>query len=262
MTLENSPVQPALPHAIAPAQDPATAAPARRVDIAIVGAGAAGLFATAWAGRTARGRGLTPSIVAVDGARKLGAKILVAGGGRCNVTHWQVADTDFVGSTPPAIRKVLARFTVDDTVSFFKAAGVELKREDTGKLFPVTDSARTVLDALVREATGCGATLLHPARVEAIVRDADGFLVTTSAGPLRAARVILCTGGKSLPKSGSDGWGHALAMSLGHSLTSPIVPALVPLTLPAGHWITELSGLTLPTELVLSTASGKRTTTG
>ena len=256
MTPENGSVQPSPSHTAATAR--AAAAPARRVDIAIVGVGAAGLFAAAWAGRTAQARGLTPSIVAVDGARKLGAKILVAGGGRCNVTHWRVADTDFAGSTPPAIRKVLARFTVDDTVAFFKAAGVELKREDTGKLFPVTDSARTVLDALVREASRSGVMLMHPARVEAVARDADGFLLTTSAGPLRSARVILCTGGKSLPKSGSDGGGHALAAALGHSLTSPIVPALVPLTLPTSHWITELSGLTLPTELILSTASGKR----
>jgi hypothetical protein len=232
----------------------------RRVDIAIVGAGAAGLFAAAWAGRTARDRGLSPAIVAVDGARKLGAKILVAGGGRCNVTHWRVAETDFAGSTPPAIRKVLARFTADDTVAFFKAAGVELKREDTGKLFPVTDSARTVLDALIREATRSGATLVHPARVDTISRAADGFLLATSAGPLHAARVILCTGGRSLPKSGSDGGGHALAMGLGHSLTTPIVPSLVPLVLPPGHWITELSGLTLPTELALSSATGKRLT--
>ena len=242
------------------AQVAAPAAFARAADIAIVGCGAAGLFAAAWAGRTARDRGRMLSIVAADGARKLGAKILVAGGGRCNVTHWRVADTDFAGSTPPAIRKVLARFTVDDTVAFFKAAGVELKREDTGKLFPVTDSARTVLDALVREATRGGAVLVHPARVESIARDADGFLIATSAGPLRAARVILCTGGKSLPKSGSDGAGHALATSLGHSLTSPIVPALAPLLLPAGQWITALSGLTLPTELILSSATGKRLT--
>jgi predicted Rossmann fold flavoprotein len=258
MTLENSPLQPAPPGAAAPGDDAVADRPARQVDIAIVGAGAAGLFAAAWAGRAARSRGQTPSIVAVDGAPKLGAKILVAGGGRCNVTHWKVADTDFAGSTPPAIRKVLARFTVEDTVAFFEAAGVELKREDTGKLFPVTDSARTVLDALVREATRSGVTLEHPARVASIVREAAGFLVTTSAGPIRAGRVILCTGGRSLPKSGSDGSGHALATALGHSLTSPIVPALVPLVLPPGHWITELSGLTLPTELVLSAASGKR----
>jgi predicted Rossmann fold flavoprotein len=233
-------------------------APLQRIGIAIVGAGAAGLFAAAWAGRAARDRGLSPEIVAVDGARKLGAKILVAGGGRCNVTHWRVAETDFAGSTPPAIRKVLARFTADDTVAFFKGAGVELKREETGKLFPVTDSARTVLDALVREATRAGAKLVHPARVDTITRAADGFQLATSAGPLHASRVILCTGGKSLPKSGSDGGGHALAISLGHSLTSPIVPALVPLVLPPGHWITELSGLTLPAELVLAAATGKR----
>ena len=263
MTPENQPLHSTPPLGGEPAPTPAAGKPdraLRHVDIAIVGAGAAGLFAAAWAGRTAQDRGLVPAIVAVDGARKLGAKILVAGGGRCNVTHWRVADTDFAGSTPPAIRKVLARFTVDDTVAFFKAAGVELKREDTGKLFPITDSARTVLDALVREATRSGATLMHPARVDTLARDSDGFLITTSAGPLRAARVILCTGGKSLPKSGSDGGGHALALALGHSLTSPIVPSLVPLVLPAGHWITELSGLTLPTELVLSSATGKRLT--
>ena len=263
MTPENPPLQPSPPLDREPASTTASAAwkpemAGRRVDIAIVGAGAAGLFAAAWAGRTARESGRMLSIVAVDGARKLGAKILVAGGGRCNVTHWRVADTDFAGSTPPAIRKVLARFSVDDTIAFFRAAGVELKREDTGKLFPVTDSARTVLDALIREAIHSGATLMHPARVESIARDADGFLVATSAGPLRAGRVILCTGGRSLPKSGSDGGGHALAASLGHSLTAPIVPALVPLVLPPGHWITELSGLTLPTELVLATTTGKR----
>jgi predicted Rossmann fold flavoprotein len=70
--------------------------------------------------------------------------------------------------------------------------------------------------------------------------------------------VILCTGGRSLPKSGSDGGGFLLAESLGHSLTSPIVPALVPLVLPAGHWITALSGLTLPTEVALASATGRR----
>jgi len=234
------------------------AAPERRVDLAIVGSGAAGLFAAIWAGRAAQERATPLSILALDGARKLGAKILVAGGGRCNVTHWQVTETDYAGSTAPAIRKVLGRFTVDDTVKFFTQAGVDLKREDTGKLFPVTDSARTVLDALLREATGGGAELMHPARVEAIARDSAGFLLMTSAGDFRASRVILCTGGKSLPKSGSDGGGHAIATSLGHSLTQPLVPALVPLLLPSGHWITEFSGLTLATEMILASATGKR----
>ena len=227
-------------------------------DILVIGSGAAGLFAATWAGRRARESGRQLAIVAVDGARKLGAKILVAGGGRCNVTHWQVSEADYAGSTPPAIRKVLKRFTVDDTVQFFRESGVEMKREETGKLFPVSDSARTVLDALVREARVAGAALMHPARVTGVEREAEGFRVAIDTGSIHARRVILCTGGKSLPKSGSDGGGFALATSLGHSLTAPIVPALVPLVLPQGHWIADLSGLTLPAEIVLSADSGKR----
>jgi predicted Rossmann fold flavoprotein len=227
-------------------------------DVLVIGTGAAGLFAATWAGRATRDAGRPLSIVAVDGAKKLGAKILVAGGGRCNVTHWRVSEADFAGSTPAAIRKVLRRFTVADTVAFFREAGVEFKREDTGKFFPVTDSARTILDALVQGAEAAGALLVHPARVEALDAIDQTFRATTSAGPITARRVILCTGGKSLPKSGSDGGGYRLAQDLGHSLTAPIVPALVPLLLPAGHWITTLSGLTLPTEVSLLAASGKR----
>ena len=227
-------------------------------DVLVVGAGAAGLFAATWAGRTASAAGRPLAIVAVDGARKLGAKILVAGGGRCNVTHEQVHEGDYAGSTPPAIRKVLRRFGVAETVRFFAAAGVALKREDTGKLFPVTDSARTVLEALVAAAGAAGATIVHPARVTTIDRVDGGFVTTTTAGPIRSRAVVLCTGGKSLPKSGSDGGGLQLAAALGHSLTSPIVPALVPLVLPPEHWITTLSGLTLPTEIVLGAATGRR----
>jgi predicted Rossmann fold flavoprotein len=227
-------------------------------DILVVGAGAAGLFAATWAGRTARDAARPCAIMAVDGAKKLGAKILVAGGGRCNVTHWQVTEQDFAGGTPPAIRKVLRRFTVADSVAFFRDAGVELKREETGKLFPVTDSARTVLDALVGEAERAGTRLVHPARVSSLATTDGGFRATTTAGDIAARRVILCTGGKSLPKSGSDGGGYELARGLGHSLTSPLVPALVPLLAPPGHWVTELSGLTLPAEMILLSATGKR----
>ena len=229
------------------------------VDILVVGAGAAGLFAATWAGRTAAAAGQPLSIVAVDGAKKIGAKILVSGGGRCNITHHAVSEADYAGGTPPAIRKVLRRFTVADTVRFFAESGVEFYREaDTGKLFPVTDSSRTILDALVREAVATGVRLIHPARVTAVGPTETGFRVTTSAGEVLAKRVILCMGGKSLPKSGSDGSGFDLARSLSHSLTDPIVPALVPLVLPAEHWITSLSGLALPAMLTLRSGSGKR----
>jgi predicted flavoprotein YhiN len=147
---------------------------AARSDILVIGAGAAGLFAATWAGRTAGAAGRPVSITALDTARKLGANILVAGGGRCNVTHQRVSEADYAGSSPAAIRKVLRRFTVADTVAFFRAAGVALKTEVTGKLFPTSDSARTVLDALVREATKAGGRLLHPARVTALAKPAAG----------------------------------------------------------------------------------------
>ena len=235
-----------------------TADPGRTLDLAVVGAGAAGLFAAVWAGRTAQADGVPLRIAAFDGAARLGAKILVAGGGRCNVTHWKVDDTDYAGSTPPAIRKVLRRFGVERTTAFFAELGVELKREDTGKLFPVTDDAHTVLDALLQAARSAGARLVHPERIARIERTADGFVLDAASGPIAARRVILCTGGKALPKSGSDGAGLAIAQSLGHSLTEHVVPALVPLRLAEGHWITALSGLTVPAELVLRAGTGKK----
>src|SRR6187431_2157241 len=100
--------------------------------IAVIGAGAAGLMAAITAARAApRAR-----VVALDGATRLGAKILIAGGGRCNVTHHAVTERDFHGSTPAAIRRVLRAFDVEATRAFFEAEGVPLKREPTGKLFP------------------------------------------------------------------------------------------------------------------------------
>ena len=229
-----------------------------QTDVAVVGVGAAGLFAATWAGRAQATAGRPPSVVGLDGARKLGAKIIVSGGGRCNVTHWRVDERDFAGSTSPAIRKVLGRFTVEQTIAFFTSSGVAFYREaDTGKLFPESDSARSILDALLREAGAAGVALLHPAKVTLIERDGDRFRVDTTAGSLIARKVILCTGGKSLPKSGSDGSGFALATMLGHSITAPVVPALVPLVLPADHFIRALTGLALPCRFTLFSPKGK-----
>jgi len=233
---------------------------------AVLGAGAAGLMAAIWTARTLRARGDPPTVIALDSARSLGAKVLVAGGGRCNVTHHAVSHRDYAGSTPASIRAVLRRFSVTDTIDFFLAQGVELKREETGKLFPTTDRARTVLDALLSAASDAGVELRHPWRVESVHDEADHFLIERTPTPdlaqapitLRAKRIILATGGKSLPKSGSDGHGYSIARSLGHSITPRILPALVPLTLPQTHFIRDLSGLSLPTTLELRSSTSKR----
>lgn len=223
-------------------------------EVAIVGAGAAGLFAGIFAGRAAPHR----RIVLLDGAKKLGAKILVAGGGRCNVTHDEVSPDAYAGGSRNAIKKVLRRFDVPQTTAFFAEMGVTLKREPTGKLFPTTDSAHTILDALLRAVRESGAVIRHPARVDWVQREGAGFLIGGEWGALRAGKLVLATGGRALPKSGSDGGGYALAQSLGHTLTDRVFPALVPLILPEGHFVRALSGITVWATLEVRTGTGKR----
>ncbi len=251
-------------------------------DIAVIGAGAAGLFAAIWAGREAKALGIPARIIALDGAKKLGAKILVAGGGRCNVTHHAVDESAYAGTSRKSIRKVLLRFGVDQTVAFFREMGVELKREDTGKLFPVADDGRVVLDAILRAAADAGVELRHPWRVASTSReasregeseramfaiardwafegeDADLRRPPGEEGVLLARRLILATGGKALPKSGSDGGGYAFARALGHTLTDHVFPALVPLTTPKDWFLTALSGITLPARVEVVSSTGKR----
>src|SRR5262245_27206125 len=208
--------------------------------------------------QAARG-GRCREVTALDGARRLGAKILVSGGGRCNVTHHAVDETAFAGSTRPAIRKVLRRFGVEQTTGFFAELGLALKREETGKLFPVGDRARVVLDDLLRAAREAGVRLLHPWRVEAVERNDSGFRLTSAAGETLAAdRVVLATGGRSLPKTGSDGHGYALARGLGHSVTPRVFPALVPLRLPGAHPLVALTGLSAPVRLEVRSVTGRR----
>ncbi len=222
-------------------------------DILIIGAGAAGLMAAVFAVRCAPAGS---SVVLLDGAKRIGAKILVSGGGRCNVTHDVVLPEDYAGSKRNQIAKVLRTFSVGNTVAFFRELGVGLKREDTGKLFPTTDHAMTVLNALWTGVEEAGAKVLADHRVSAIRRDDEGFTVTTNHGDLQAKRVILATGGRSLPKTGSDGLGYAFARSLGHTVTQT-TPALVPLVLEKDHWLTKLSGLALEVELAVVSGSGK-----
>lgn len=212
-------------------------------DIAIIGAGAAGLTAAIFARRAAA----EARIVALDGAPKIGAKILISGGGRCNVTHHVVSADDFNGNRN-AIAKVLRTFPVAETVAWFEEMGVTLQREETGKLFPTTDKARTIVDALLRECADVEIRTRY--RVEAIDR---GFVINDE---LEARRVILATGGRSVPKTGSDGRGYALVQSLGHSVTE-VFPALVPLLLEEGHWLTSLSGISTDAELSVRSGTGR-----
>ncbi|MEK6371081.1 MAG: aminoacetone oxidase family FAD-binding enzyme [Acidobacteriota bacterium] len=217
-------------------------------DVAVVGAGAAGLMAAIFAGRAGA------RVIALDSAPKIGAKILISGGGRCNVTHDMVTAADFNGSRN-AIAKVLRTFDVPETVAFFESLGVRLKREETGKLFPMSDRARDVVEALLRAAADAGVEIVTAARVLAV--GSSPFAVETANGQrLTANRVVLAAGGKSVPKTGSDGSGYALARALGHTVTKTF-PALVPLVVLRDHWITALSGTSVDAELSVKSPTGR-----
>ena len=224
-----------------------------RIDIGIVGGGAAGLMAAIAAGRAAP----DARVVVFDGAARIGAKILIAGGGRCNVTHREVEALDFHGSSRNAIAKILRSLPISETIEFFRGIGVELKEEETGKLFPTTDRAQTVLDALLGACSDAGAEVRTGARVIAIEPRGEELVLSLGSGEeIVARRVVLATGGRSVPKTGSDGAGYELVRHLGHSIV-PTFPALVPLMLPAGHWLTELRGASCNAEVRVRGESGK-----
>ncbi|MDR1990074.1 MAG: aminoacetone oxidase family FAD-binding enzyme, partial [Acidobacteriaceae bacterium] len=218
-----------------------------RPDVLIVGAGAAGLATAIFT------RQLNPSIsvTLLDGSARPGAKILVSGGSRCNVTNVHVSERDYWGGHPAFIRRVLRALTVPDTVAAFARLGVTLHEEHDGKLFPDSNRSRDVLNALLGECQRLGVTLLGSHLVTAVARHDDGFSVHTSATVLHARRLVLATGGRALPKSGSDGAGYAFARALGHTIV-PTTPALAPLVLDRNDNVhRHLSGVSHDAELTL-----------
>jgi predicted Rossmann fold flavoprotein len=228
-----------------------------RADVVIVGAGAAGLATAIFLERLAP----RTSVILLDTARRPGAKILVSGGSRCNVTNTVVTERDYWGGSRAVIRRVLRALPVAQTVTFFAELGVPLHEEAGGKLFPDSNRSRDVLEALLREVNSSGAILQGGSRVTGIERgrgcfemaiDGTNAIPSRSTTRLTAARIVLATGGQSLPKSGSDGGGYTFARSLGHTIV-PTTPALVPLLLDevdaAIH--AELSGVSHDVELAV-----------
>lgn len=210
-------------------------------DVIIIGAGAAGMMAAAHAAE------LGHRVLLLEKNRKVGVKILMSGGTRCNLT--QATDkrgiVDAFGENGAFLHSALARLSPEEVVGWFEQMGVATKVEETGKIFPASDSAVDVQQALLRAIQQSGVTLSAETTVESISkRDAGGFDVATSSGLHSARQILITTGGKSYPGCGTTGDGYAWAKGLGHTIVRPR-PALVPLTAPQGWW-TELSGLTMP----------------
>ena len=205
-------------------------------DVVVVGAGAAGLATAIFVAR----RAPHARVVVIDGARRLGAKILISGGGRCNITNRDVSSADYWGGDRRVIASVLRAFPASRTVSFFEEIGVPLHEEERGKLFPDSNQARSVLDALLGELAGRKVEV-RAGEAAKDVRPGASWLVVTTSGTLSARHVVLATGGLSVPRTGSDGHGLSMAASLGHTLV-PTTPALAPLIV-RGDFHGALSGV-------------------
>ena len=224
-------------------------------DVIVVGAGAAGLFA-ALAARGALAADGTftvpergPSVLLLDGQDSPGRKILISGGGRCNVANIRASERDFTSNAPNALRSILREFPTESVQRFFQGRGVQLECEPMGKLFPVSGKARDVLDALLLAVELAGAKRRFGHEVREIVRDDEGWRVDG----LRAGRVIVATGGRSVPATGSTGFGYKVARDVGHTLV-PTIPALAALL---GTPREELAGVTLPTILTVVDRDGR-----
>jgi predicted Rossmann fold flavoprotein len=210
-------------------------------DAIIAGAGAAGLMAAIHAAE--RGR----RVLLLEKGKKPGVKILMSGGTRCNITHDCDARgiVEAFGANGKFLHSALAYLGPRETIAFFNAEGVATKVEDTGKIFPVSDRALDVLDALLKRLARSGATLALTEPLKDIELGAEGgFRVCTSSRTLTAERVLITTGGKSYPGCGTTGDGYAIAQKFGHTIVATR-PALVPLTVQAG-WVGELRGITIP----------------
>ena len=221
-------------------------------DLLIVGAGAAGLTAAIQAARTSPGL----DILIVERSRRPGAKLLVSGGGRCNICNTRARSTDFSSASPGVVSAVLRQFSAPDSRGLFASLGLALAEEGQGKLYPASRRADDVLDCLMREVERLGVRWRKGEQVMEIVPRGIGFQVRTSEAELEARRVILAAGGMSLPKSGSDGSGLRLARALGLRLVEPCVPSLSALRLPPEHPLLDLAGVTCPVTLRLAPAGG------
>lgn len=181
---------------------------------------------------------------------KPGAKIRVSGGGRCNLLPSEAAVDDFhTGGSRQAMRNVLLSWPLSDVRAFFEEdLGIPLRLEPSGKIFPASEQPQDVVTALLGELGRVGGTLRTRSRVGSIRKDGDRFRLRLDDGdPVETDRVVLATGGLSLPKSGSDGGGLALARALGHEL-APTFPVLVPLTTGDPAW-QSLPGVSVPATL-------------
>lgn len=216
---------------------------ARIFDVAVIGAGAAGMMCALTAGQ--RGR----SVVVLDHAKAPGEKIRISGGGRCNFTNIHAGPKNFLSANPHFAKSALARFTPSDFIAMVEKHGIAWHEKTLGQLF-CDDSARDIIRMLLDEMRAGGVELRLGTEIGAVEKGADSFRIATSDGLVEARALVMATGGKSIPKMGATGFAYRIAEDFGLQLTETR-PGLVPLTLEPNLLaeLSPLSGIAVEAEL-------------
>ena len=207
--------------------------------IIVVGGGAAGFFAAITYAEATPGA----TVTLLEKSPQFLSKVRISGGGRCNLTHACFAPRELSDHYPRGGSALLAPFQIfqpRDTIAWFESRGVKLKTEPDGRMFPVTDSSKTIIDCLLGAAQAAGVELVANRAPERVSRCADGGfeLGFDNGEPLRCEHLLLATGGCRVPAAGQ------LAVSLGHTLEPP-VPSLFTFDI-ADPWLRELAGVSVP----------------
>lgn len=211
-------------------------------DVLILGAGAAGLYCAFSAGQ----RGL--SVLVLESANKPGKKILMSGGGRCNFTNLDVGPANYLSANPHFCKSALARYRPERFIALVERHGIAYHEKELGQLF-CDDSSKQILQMLLDECAAAGVRILTSAAAESVDAIDGGYRVQTAQGHYSARKLVVATGGLSIPTLGGSDFGYRLARHFGHTVL-PTRPGLVPLTLsgkPLEQW-NDLTGLALPVE--------------
>lgn len=210
-----------------------------KVDVLVIGAGAAGLMCAITAGQ--RGK----RVRVVDHANKAGKKILMSGGGRCNFTNLGTMPANFLSANPHFAKSALARYTPWDFIALVEKHGIRYHEKELGQLF-CDESSKLIVRMLLDECAAAGVEVRTSCAVSQVAKSEEGFLIETADGPIQATSLVIATGGLSIPSLGATGFGYELARQFGHRVL-PTRAGLVPLTLSGKHQerYQDLAGLAL-----------------
>jgi predicted Rossmann fold flavoprotein len=213
---------------------------ARDSQVLVIGGGAAGLMCAATAGY----RGKTVSVL--EGSKRCGKKILMSGGGRCNFTNTGTTPNNFLSRNPHFCKSALARYRPADFIDLVERHGIAYHEKELGQLF-CDESSKQVVQLLLDECDRAGVRIATGVAITSVRHDGRQFVVETQQGNFRAEKLVIATGGLSIPSMGASGLGYAIARQFGHALVETRA-GLVPFTLSGKplEQYAELAGLALP----------------